>query len=114
MLKTARPDAHIYYLRNVLHNHYDERARRILRPIVDAMGPTSRVVIAEMILPTTAGPGSDPYPFVMDVCMFMESGVERNEGQWEKLLREAGLRIEKIWRHPENAVQCNIEARLDS
>lgn len=105
-------DAHIYYIRNVLHNHYDERSRRILRRIVDAMGPTSRLLIGEMILPTTAGPGSDPFPFVMDMIMFMMGGVERNKEQWDKLLQDVGLKIEKIWRLPDNPIQGTIEAKL--
>lgn len=105
-------DAHIYYLRFVLHNHYDDRSRRILRRIVDVMGPTSRLLIGEMTLPTTAGPESDPFPFVMDLCMFMESGVERNEEQWDKLLQDVGLKIEKVWRLPDNPIQCTIEAKL--
>ena len=105
-------DAHIYYLRNVLHNHYDERSPVILRHIVDAMGPTSRVLIGEMILPATATPGSDPFPFFMDLNMFMEGGVERSEEDWGRLLREVGLRIENIWRLPDNPVQSTIEARL--
>ncbi|KXX75979.1 Demethylsterigmatocystin 6-O-methyltransferase [Madurella mycetomatis] len=105
-------NAHIYYLRNVLHNHYDDRSLKILRRIVDAMGPTSRVLVGEMILPATAVPGSDPFPFFMDLNMFMEGGVERNEEQWRRLLGDAGLEIEKIWRLPDNPVQCTIEARL--
>lgn len=96
----------------MLHNHYDDRSRRILQRIVDAMGPTSRVLIGEMILPATAAPGSDPFPFFMDLNMFMEGGVERNEEQWRRLLGDAGLKIEKIWRLPDNPVQCTIEARL--
>ncbi|KAI0172761.1 O-methyltransferase [Hypoxylon sp. FL1284] len=105
-------NAHFYYLRNVLHNHYDERSRAILRRVVDAMGPTSRVLIGEMILPPTAGPGSDPFPFFMDLNMFMEGGVERTEEHWARLLDDVGLRIEKIWRLPSNPVQSTIEATL--
>ncbi|KAF3766640.1 O-methyltransferase [Cryphonectria parasitica EP155] len=105
-------NAHIYYLRNVLHNHYDERSRTILRRIVDAMGPTSRVLIGEMILPGTAAPGADPFPFFMDLNMFMEGGIERTEEHWGRLLGEVGLQIEKIWRHPDNPVQSTIEARI--
>ncbi|KAJ8124216.1 hypothetical protein ONZ43_g9 [Nemania bipapillata] len=84
-------NAHIYYLRNVLHNYYDERSRTILCHIVDAMGPTSRVLIGEMILPTTAAAGSDPFPFFMDLNMFMEGGVERTEEHWVKLLSESTI-----------------------
>jgi hypothetical protein len=96
----------------VLHNHYDERSKIILRRIVDAMGPTSRVLIGEMILPATATAGSDPFPFFMDLNMFMEGGLERSEEQWHKLLGEVGLQIENIWRLPDNPVQATIEARL--
>ena len=105
-------DAHIYYLRNVLHNHYDDRSQTILRRIVDAMGPTSRILIGEMVLPATAAPGSDPFPFFMDLNMYMEGGLERTEAHWEQLLGEAGLKIEKIWRQPDNPVQSTIEAKL--
>ncbi|RYP42280.1 hypothetical protein DL767_000444 [Monosporascus sp. MG133] len=104
-------NAHIYYLRNVLHNHYDERSKEILRRIMDAMGPTSRVLIGEMILPPTAVPGSDPFPFFMDLNMFMEGGIERSEEQWSKLLAEVGLEIERIWRLPDNPTQATIEAK---
>jgi hypothetical protein len=106
------PDAHIYYLRNVLHNHYDDRSRVILRRIVDAMGQTSRVLIGEMILPETPAPGSDPIPYFMDLNMFMEGGLERSQEQWSKLLGEVGLRIQKIWRQPDNPAQSTIEATL--
>ncbi|KAL8882208.1 MAG: hypothetical protein Q9198_000753 [Flavoplaca austrocitrina] len=107
-------NAHIYYLRNVLHNHYDARSRVILRRIVDAMGPTSRILIGEMVLPATAAPGSDPFPFFMDLNMFMEGGLERTEEHWEKLLGEVSLQIEKVWRHPDNPVQSTIVATLKS
>lgn len=105
-------DAHIYYLRFVLHNHYDAVSRKILGHVVDAMGPTSRVLIGEMILPTSVAAGQDPFPFFMDINMFMEGGVERTEQQFEKLLAEVGLKIDKIWRLADNPVQCTIEASL--
>ncbi|KAF2121669.1 O-methyltransferase [Lophiotrema nucula] len=105
-------DAHIYYLRNVLHNHYDKRSQVILRQIVDAMSPTSRVLIGEMILPSSTTAGTDPFPFFMDINMFMEGGLERSEQQWAELLGEVGLKIDKIWRLPDNPVQSTIEASL--
>ncbi|KAI9687005.1 MAG: hypothetical protein M1820_010533 [Bogoriella megaspora] len=105
-------NAHIYYLRNVLHNHYDERSQVILRRVVDAMGPTSRILIGEMILPESAAAGTDPFPFFMDINMFMEGGLERGEEQWVKLLAKAGLKIDRIWRLPDNPVQTTIEASL--
>lgn len=105
-------DAHIYFLRNILHNHYDERSLVILRRVVDAMGPTSRILIGEMILPATATAGSDPFPFFMDLNMFMQGGVERTEQQFGELLGKVGLEIKRVWRHPDNPVQSTIEAML--
>ncbi|CEJ81074.1 hypothetical protein VHEMI01224 [[Torrubiella] hemipterigena] len=105
-------NAHIYFLRNILHNHYDERSLVILRRVVDAMGPTSRVLIGEMILPATATAGSDPFPFFMDLNMFMQGGIERTEQQFGELLGKVGLEIKRVWRHPDNPVQSTIEAVL--
>ncbi|RMZ66114.1 O-methyltransferase B [Pyrenophora seminiperda CCB06] len=105
-------NAHVYYLRNVLHNHYDDRSKIILRNIVDAMGSDSRVLIGEMILPAAVSAGSDPMPYFMDLNMFMEGGMERTEDQWNGLLEAVGLEIKKIWRLTSNPVQATIEARL--
>jgi hypothetical protein len=78
------------------------------------MGLNSRVLIGEMILPSSSGPGSDPFPFFMDLNMFMEGGIERNEHDWAMLLEGVGLEIVKIWRLPDNPVQATIEAKLKS
>jgi hypothetical protein len=96
----------------VLHNHYDDRSEIILRRIVAAMGSDSRVLIGEMILPSTVAAGSDPMPYFMDLNMFMEGGMERTEEQWSRLLDSVGLRIEKVWRLASNPLQATIEARL--
>lgn len=76
------------------------------------MGPTSRLLIGEMILPGTAAAGSNPMPFFMDLNMFMEGGLERTEQQFATLLAGAGLELERVWRHPDNPTQSTIEARL--
>ncbi|KAH7064492.1 O-methyltransferase [Paraphoma chrysanthemicola] len=105
-------NAHVYFLRNVLHNHYDNRSREILRHVVDAMGPTSRVLIGEMILPASQPAGTDPFPFFMDINMFMEGGLERSEEQFSSLLSSVGLKIDRVWTLAENPVQSTIEASL--
>ena len=69
------------------------------------MGPTSRIFIGEMIIPTTAGPGSDPFSPMTNLFMFMEGEIERNTGKWNSLLRDIGLKIEKTWKTPESLIQ---------
>lgn len=97
-----------------MHNYYDDKCRRILQRVVEAMGPTSRVLLGEMILPDRAVPGCDPLPFWMDMRMFMLTGQERSQGQWQQLLGSVGLSIVKIWRLPGAPHQATIEARLAS
>ncbi|KAK8104752.1 O-methyltransferase [Apiospora kogelbergensis] len=105
-------NAHIYYTRKVMHNYYDEKCRTILDPIVDAMGPTSRLLFGDMILPKSAKPGDDALPFCMDLRMLMIGGTERSESQWKALLDSVGLVIVKIWRLPGAPHQATIEAKL--
>ncbi|KAK8016735.1 hypothetical protein PG993_014924 [Apiospora rasikravindrae] len=105
-------NAHVYYMRKVMHNYYDDKCRTILRPIVEAMGPTSRLLFGDMILPETARPGDDALPFYMDLRMLMIGGTERSEAQWKQLLETVGLVIVKIWRLPGAPHQATIETRL--
>ncbi|KAK3942879.1 Demethylsterigmatocystin 6-O-methyltransferase [Diplogelasinospora grovesii] len=110
-------DAHVYYLRKVLHDYYDNKARHILQQTVNAMGPASRVILNEYILPSEEGGnglGKDIFPFLMDFSMFICGGKERNEKQWRELLDSVGLEVVHIWRHPDTPVQADIECRLKS
>lgn len=96
----------------MLHNYYDDKCCRILQRVVDAMGPTSRLLLGEMILPDKAAPGCDPLPFWMDLRMFMLTGTERREAQWRQLLSSVGLTTTRIYRLPGAPHQATIEARL--
>lgn len=105
-------DAHVYYLRRVLHDYYNEKASHILQQVVDAMGPTSRVILCEYILPEGDDLGDDIFPYLMDFLLFMSGGMERTEAQWRHLLDSVGLEIVKIWRSKEVPMQGDIEVRL--
>ncbi|KAK7914208.1 hypothetical protein PG985_011911 [Apiospora marii] len=105
-------NAHIYYLRKIMHNYYDDKCRTILRPLISAMGPTSRLLFGDMVLPESARPGDDALPFGMDLRMLMIGGKERTEAQWRQLLESVGLVIVKIWRLPGAPHQATIETRL--
>ncbi|KAK4151231.1 Demethylsterigmatocystin 6-O-methyltransferase [Chaetomidium leptoderma] len=104
-------NAHVYYLRRVLHDYYDDHARRILQQVVDAMGPTSRVVLCEYIMPEDNDLGDDIFPYLMDFLLFMVGGLERTEAQWRHLLDSVGLEIVKIWRSTAVPFEADIEVR---
>lgn len=75
------------------------------------MSPTSRVVIADMVLPDT---GASLLGSLLDVGMMTLAGMERTERHWRKLLNAVGLQLMSI-RHPsreENESASVIEATL--
>ncbi|KXX81592.1 Demethylsterigmatocystin 6-O-methyltransferase [Madurella mycetomatis] len=105
-------NAHVYHLCRVLHDYYDDRARHILRQVVDAMNPASRVVLCEYIMPEDTDLGDEIFPYLMDFLLFMSGGLERTEAQWRQLLDSVGLEIVHIWRSNHNPIEADIEAQL--
>ena len=90
-------DAKFYYFRHVLHNWTDGDCARILKAIILAMGPQSRVIIDEVVLPDMGVPWQAAY---MDMTMMASFGaVERTKMEWESLLDQAGLKILDIHKY---------------
>ncbi|KAL8801767.1 MAG: hypothetical protein Q9182_004239 [Xanthomendoza sp. 2 TL-2023] len=84
-------DAKYYYLRTVLHDWPDDKAEAILKNIVGAMGPDSKILIDEMVLPNK---GVHWWSACLDLHMYaMLGAMERNVDQWETLMDRCGLRI---------------------
>lgn len=111
----GRADAHAYYIRRCLHNWTDEHCAKILKAIVPAMAPDSRVLIGEMVVPeyNSVRPGGveDMAPYWMDHNMFAFGGRERTKSDFEKVFAEAGLKLVKVWQS-EASSQAVLEARL--
>ncbi|TAQ87312.1 hypothetical protein B7494_g4366 [Chlorociboria aeruginascens] len=109
-------DAHIYYLRRIMHNWQDREAKLILSNISSSMSPRSRLLIGEMVVPEVPEgftPGSiDKAPYWMDLCMLIIGGKERSEKEFRTLLKSAGLRLVNIWKR-EMSVQCVVECVKD-
>jgi hypothetical protein len=84
----------IYILSNILHDWDDRRCLTILGNIREVMGDGSRLLVIEMIVP----PGSEfSIAKLLDLEMFVLSGgKERTEGEYEDLLRRAGLEVLKF------------------
>jgi len=84
-------------LRNVLHNWSDDDAVKILKNLIPALGPDSRILIDEMVFPDEkvhwlAAQGDMS-------MMFILSSTQRTDGQWRALLDAAGLQISEIFRY---------------
>jgi len=87
--------AYIYYIRRCLHDWSDAKCVEILSNIVPAMSSSSKLLIAEVVLPTLS---VDIESAWMDITMLTFTGKERTLLQWEVLSSQVGLRIEKVWR----------------
>ncbi|KAF9636977.1 putative o-methyltransferase protein [Lasiodiplodia theobromae] len=102
--------ARIYYLRRILHDWADPSCVAILRHLAAAITDpeSSRIVIAEQILPTKGVPAESA---MIDMLMMTFTGCERTEKQWEELLAQAGLKLEQFHKNPGTLFGA-IEARL--
>ncbi|KAL4987996.1 S-adenosyl-L-methionine-dependent methyltransferase [Aspergillus falconensis] len=89
--------AKFYYLRHVLHDWPDRQCVEILQQIIPAMGPESRILIDEVVIPVTGVPWQAAF---MDLLM-MESfaSIERTRAEWEALMDKAGLKIVEEYRY---------------
>ncbi|KAJ4312052.1 fusarubin cluster-methyltransferase [Fusarium piperis] len=106
--------ADVYLLRTIIHDWPDADAVKILRGIVEAMGPSSRLLIMDMVLPKP-GSGSRTFEAALrqkDLTMIQAfNAKERETEEWTALLAKAGLAIRVIER-PAGSELSVIEATL--
>ena len=70
------------------------------------MSGRSRILITDTVIPEI---GVSRHAALQDINMMSFGGMERTYPQWERLLREAGLSIKRVWSHGGN-LQSTIEA----
>jgi demethylsterigmatocystin 6-O-methyltransferase len=101
-------EAKFYYFRHVLHNWTEADCIKILQATIPALGPDSRIVIDEVVLPDTGVPWQAAY---LDITMMSTFGsVERTKTEWESLLHQAGLKIVDIHNYDDTKMQSVIVA----
>jgi hypothetical protein len=99
--------ADAYLLRHIIHDWSRDQCLTILRNVRDAMGPESRVLVVENVLP----PGNAPsFGKVLDLNMLViPGGEERTEEEYRQLYEEAGLRLTRVV--PTSAEVSVVEGR---
>jgi hypothetical protein len=86
------PVGHDYYLlKNVLHDRGDHECGVILRHVANAIKPSGRLLVAEML----SGPPAFPVVAAMDLGMMVltRGGRERSRAEFERLLHDAGFEL---------------------
>ncbi|KAH0846140.1 O-methyltransferase [Fonsecaea pedrosoi] len=104
--------AKAYFLRRVVHDYSDENCVKILAHLREAMGPDSKVLIADMVMPKRVHEADLPAA-AMDNTVMVMGGKERTADGFNKILEAAGLKMVKIWHSREGGATGNIvEAML--
>lgn len=114
------PQAHLvstgaraYYLRNIFHDHTDDRCITMLSRLADGMADDSAILIDEVIMPAV-NPNfrATDLDFTM-MCSF--SAKERTLAQWKELLARTGrgLSIRRVVEYYENYHKSIIEVGKD-
>jgi hypothetical protein len=88
--------ADAYLLKQILHDWPDEEVGKILRRCREAMGPASRLLVLERVLPEVADPQHAP-SLLLDVHMLVVTGGrERTLSEFRALLEAAGFTLDAI------------------
>ncbi|KAK0646723.1 O-methyltransferase-domain-containing protein [Cercophora newfieldiana] len=113
----AAQGAAVFFLRNILHDWSDVYCRRILKPIAEAMGPSSRIIVSDIIQPQagTMLKTRDARIRALDLTMLsMFNAKERSYEDWERLLTSVNsrLRITDVLGRPLMRRDTLIEVQL--
>ncbi len=85
----------VYTLMNIIHDWSDADAERILKRVREAMGPGSRLLVVEMVIPRDNAPYFGTL-FDLEMLLLFGGGRERTEDEIRALCRGAGFRVERV------------------
>ena len=86
--------ADLHLLKQIVHDWNDERAMRLLQNCHRALTPAGKLLLVEMVVPTDNRPSPAQ---AMDLNMLvLLGGQERTEDQFERLLKAAGFRLDRV------------------
>jgi hypothetical protein len=87
----------VYFLRRLLHGFYNPVCLDILKNIVPAMGPDSRLIICDMIVPEMVEVGGPLQLYWLDFSLLLLSGKEKTLTEFTDLFNEVGLELVKVY-----------------
>lgn len=87
-------------MRRLLHDFYDPVCVEILRNTVSAMGPDSRLIVSDMLIPDRVQTGGDLTLYWLDFSLLTISGRERNLADFLNLFDQVGLELVKVYKAP--------------
>ena len=95
--KLGPPDAHVYFMRRLLHDFYIPVCIDILKNVVPAMSPDSRLLICDMLVPERVEMGGPMEMHWLDFSLMKISGREKTLTEFIGMFDEVGLELVKVY-----------------
>ncbi|KAI6774411.1 hypothetical protein HG531_001260 [Fusarium graminearum] len=104
-------NARIYFMRRFLHDFYTPVCIEFVKNTASAMGPDSRLIICDQLIPDTVEQQEHVDLYWLDLSLLCMSGQEKKKTEFEDILEAAGLELVKIY---PSTYGCTVmlEARL--
>lgn len=84
-------------MRRLLHDFYNPVCVTILRNTASAMGPSSRLLVCDMLVPDRVDVGRDMELYWLDMALLTISGKEKKLGEFREIFDEAGLELVEVY-----------------
>jgi hypothetical protein len=91
-------DAHVYFMRRFLHDFYNPVCVQFLKNTAQAMGPDSRLIVCDMLVPDMVTVNESSELYWLDFALMTISGKEKTLKEFEEIFDAAGLELVKVWR----------------
>ena len=104
--------AKAYHFRACLHDWPDVTCVRMLECVASAMARDSRLLIAEALLPEDPSEDMGGFMGMQDMLMLCIGGKERTAEGFGKVVKDAGLVMEKVWEGDGTGRFAVLECRL--
>ncbi|GAB1315078.1 hypothetical protein MFIFM68171_05288 [Madurella fahalii] len=104
-------NAHVYFMRRLLHDFYPPVCIDILKNTVSAMGPDSRLIICDMLVPEKVEVGRLKELYWLDMNLMAISGKEKTLAEFQQMFDAVGLELVKVW-PSEIGATVQLETRL--
>ncbi|KAM7223397.1 Sterigmatocystin 8-O-methyltransferase [Rhypophila decipiens] len=103
--------AHVYFMRRILHDFYNPPCVEILKNTAAAMGPDSRLIVCDMLVPEKVEADGPKELYWLDFSLMLIGGKEKTLREFEGIFDAAGLELVKVYPSGFGAT-VHLETRL--
>ncbi|KAK7425533.1 hypothetical protein QQZ08_007974 [Neonectria magnoliae] len=90
-------NAHIYFMRRFLHDFYSPVCIEFVKNTASAMGPDSRVLICDMLIPDMVEVHESMDLYWLDLSLLCMTGQEKKKADFIEIFEAAGLELVNIY-----------------